>query len=172
MTSIARVFFPCLTAVILSQPPAAWAQNATTPCADAAHAQFDFWVGEWNVERPDGTPAGTSRIEKILGGCVILENWNSASAPYEGKSFNTYDPLTGTWNQVWVDNTGTTIHFSGSLRNNVMDMEGRHTTADGTSLQRMSFTHNPDGTIRQLWLQSRDGKEWQTLFDGLYRRKQ
>jgi hypothetical protein len=36
----------------------------------------------------------------------------------------------------------------------------------------MSYTVNADGTIRQLWQQSPDGKDWQTLFDGTYRRKE
>ena len=156
---------------LLPASPTATAQSAPAPCADAAHAQFDFWVGEWEVTRADGTPAGTSRIEKILDGCVIFENWKSAKAGFEGKSFNTYDPRTGKWSQVWVDTAGATIHFSGALKDNVMDMEGKVETADGTLLQRMSFTANPDGTIRQQWLQSGDGKAWQTLFDGIYRRK-
>ena len=158
-------------AVNLPLLPAALAQNSPAPCADASHAQFDFWVGEWDVTKPDGSPAGTSRIEKILGGCVIFENWASASGGYAGKSFNTFDALSRKWNQVWVDTTGTTLHFSGRFDGKVMDMSGTQETAEGTLQHRMSYTANADGTIRQLWQQSRDGKEWQVLFDGVYRRK-
>ena len=159
--------------VVIAVPSAAFPGDATPPppCADTAHAQFDFWIGEWEVTTPDGKPAGTSRVEKILDGCVVFENWKSAAAGYEGKSFNTYDALSGKWNQVWVDTTGATLRFSGALTGNSMDMSGTQATTEGTLLHRMSFTHNPDGTVTQLWRQSRDGKEWETLFDGLYRRK-
>lgn len=150
---------------------AADAPPAPPVCADPAHAQFDFWIGEWKVTRPDGTPAGTNRIEKILGGCVVFENWSSATSGYEGKSFNTYDPLSGKWNQVWVDTSGATLHFSGERRGEVMDMKGTQQTAEGPLQHRMSYTVNADGTIRQLWQQSRNGKDWETLFDGIYRRK-
>ena len=170
MTSRAGKLLLYLMAVNLPLPPAALAENVPAPCADAAHAQFDFWIGEWDVTRADGTPAGTNRIERILGGCVIFENWTSAAGGYEGKSFNTFDPLSGKWNQVWVDTTGTTLHFSGRLAGKVMDMSGSQETAEGTLHHRMTFTQNEDGTITQHWQQSRDGKEWQTLFEGLYRK--
>jgi hypothetical protein len=166
-----RTALTLLAVSVMPNALSAAEEEPPVPCASAAHAQFDFWIGEWEVTRPDGTPAGSSRIEKILGGCVVFENWKSATSAYEGKSFNTLDPVTGKWNQVWVDNTGATLHFSGVFRDNVMDMEGTQATADGTLLHRMLFTRNPEGTISQLWRQSRDGKEWETLFDGLYRRK-
>src|SRR5690242_17091467 len=44
------------------------ANHNLKPCAYAAeNRQFDFWVGEWNVETTNGAvPAGQSRIEKTL----------------------------------------------------------------------------------------------------------
>jgi tetratricopeptide (TPR) repeat protein len=46
------------------------------PCAyNPLNRQFDFWVGEWDVVTAEGAnPAGSSRIELILGDCVIQEN--------------------------------------------------------------------------------------------------
>lgn len=140
-------------------------------CATTAHGEFDFWLGDWDVFRPDGTPAGRSHVEKILGGCVVFENWTSASAAYAGKSFNTYDAVTGRWNQHWVDTDGNAIRFSGRRTDNVMSLAGTHATGRGTLHYRMSFTLNDDGTIRQLWRQSVDKRKWEVLFDGLYRRR-
>ena len=41
-----------------------------------------------------------------------------------------------------------------------------------TTLNRITWTPNKDGTVRQLWEASTDqGKTWQVAFDGLYRRK-
>ena len=42
----------------------------------------------------------------------------------------------------------------------------------GRQLERITWTSNPDGTVRQHWEQSTDGgKTWTTAFDGLYRKK-
>ena len=39
-------------------------------------------------------------------------------------------------------------------------------------VQRISWTPEPDGRVRQMWQQSRDGgKTWTVAFDGWYRRK-
>jgi hypothetical protein len=40
-----------------------------------------------------------------------------------------------------------------------------------TPLNRITWTPNPDGTVRQRWDQSTDsGATWTTVFDGLYAR--
>jgi hypothetical protein len=39
-------------------------------------------------------------------------------------------------------------------------------------INKMTWTPNPDGTVRQLWEQSKDGGQaFTVLFDGLYRRR-
>jgi hypothetical protein len=50
--------------------------EATMPCSDPAYRQFDFWLGEWEVRKPDGTLAGTNRISKEYGGCVLHERYS------------------------------------------------------------------------------------------------
>ena len=150
--------------------PATPAVSAETPCATLEHSQFDFWLGDWQVYRPGGQLAGSNRIEKILDGCVVFENWKSASVNFAGKSFNTWDPLTKTWNQVWVDTTGATIKFSGVRSGDIMLLTGTHASAAGTVHYRMSYTLNGDQTVRQLWEQSADRQTWEVIFDGLYRK--
>lgn len=166
---------PAAYAVMLLCPVLAASAVATEEsppsCATQAHSQFDFWVGDWDVYLADGSLAGSNHIEKILASCVVYKNWQSARSNYAGKSFNTFDPAPGTWNQVWVDTSGATIHFSGKRHSNVMEMSGSQTKADGTLHFRMSYKLNPDGTVRQLWQQSADQKKWETLFDGMYRRR-
>jgi hypothetical protein len=58
-------------------------------------------VGEWDMVTADGAnPAGSSRIELILGDCVIQGNWTSAgNLGYEGKSYNVYNPNLHRWEQ-------------------------------------------------------------------------
>ena len=57
--------------------------------------------------------------------------------------------------------------------NGEMVMEGERHLADGTrQLERITWTPNADGTIRQLWQSSRDqGMRWTVVFDALYRKR-
>lgn len=135
-------------------------------------AQFDFWIGEWQVAQPDGRPAGGSRIEKIAGGWGLLENWTGAGG-VTGKSLNTWLPATRQWRQFWVGADGA-LELSGGLdAAGNMVLTGRSATpSGGTTLERITWSPRADGTVRQHWEQSTDGgRTWTTAFDGLYRRK-
>ena len=65
---------------------------------------FDFWIGEWDVQ-PTAPPRGpmgsgsTSIVEPQLDGCVIQENWHSNGNPYAGKSYNMYNAALKRWEQ-------------------------------------------------------------------------
>ena len=147
---------------------------AQNPCSSTAYHQFDFWVGDWEVYHSQAdTIVGYNRIERILNGCVIMENWTGATG-FEGKSINTFSPIDSTWNQVWVDISGATYHFKGKWEQDMLKMRGQ--TVNGNKqaiLFEMSYT--PDkktGNVRQLWKQSNDaGENWAVIFDGIYKKK-
>lgn len=148
-----------------------------TPCTYAQeNRQFDFWVGEWNVETSQGgIPAGQSRIEKTLGDCVIFENWQSNGNPYSGKSYNIYNTALKRWEQFWVDNVGGSIFFYGNLsKDGVMDyFTDELPQPDGTKLKRhlQFFSLGPD-KVRQFSQGSTDGgKTWHVEYDFTYLRK-
>lgn len=152
------------------------ARRNLTPCAFAPeNRQFDFWLGEWNVSTTQGSvPAGQSRIELILGDCVIQENWQSSGNPYSGKSYNTYNSALKRWEQYWVDNSGGNIFFYGGLKDGVMDYwTDDIPQADGTKLRRhlQFFKLGPD-KVRQFSRGSTDaGKTWRVEYDFTYDRK-
>jgi hypothetical protein len=161
---------PALLLLALTAAPAGAAPAAS--CADAAKShQFDFWIGEWDVIAGGGN-AGINKIEPILGGCVLQENWRGAQGG-EGTSLNFYNPDTGKWHQKWVWKGGKTLELEGGLENGKMVMAGQQQGADGkTTRNRITWTPNADGTVRQLWESSADdGKSWQVQFDGLYKRR-
>lgn len=143
------------------------------PChGDADKRIFDFWAGEWEVSYLN-QPAGTSSVQLILGDCVVFENWESVSGT-SGKSFNYYDAGEDHWRQIWVDDTGGVIEFTGHVRDGVMYYTATtHDPESGAAtLQKLTFTPNADGTVRQFWEQSvDDGETWTVAFDGLYVRK-
>lgn len=141
-----------------------------TPCSSPESSQFDFWVGHWTVTA-NGNVAGTNKITKILGGCLLLEEYTGAKN-YAGKSFNFYDEVSGKWNQVWVDNSGVTLKLHGEYYDGKMIMEGISKRGGETLVDRITWFNNSDGTVRQEWEVSKDGgKHFKTIFDGLYTRK-
>lgn len=141
------------------------------PCSTPDHRQFDFWVGDWTVTTPDGQPAGTSRIESVLGGCALLEHWTGAKGG-AGKSLTLYVAADRQWNQTWVDASGSRSVLTGGLDGTRMVLRNAWNAPDGKAMRsELSWTPQPDGVVRQVWRLSSDGgATWSTTFDGLYRR--
>jgi hypothetical protein len=141
------------------------------PCDTAAHRAFDFWLGEWQVTTPDGKVAGVNRIEREYGGCVLHERYTTGRG-YSGESLNVYDASRKLWHQTWVDTSGTLLLLEGGVRDGKMVLEGQTAGADAQlTKHRITWTPNPDGSVRQFW-ESTDAKgQWSTTFDGMYTRK-
>ena len=141
------------------------------PCNSAEYRQFDFWIGDWNVSS-GGEPAGANSIHPIHNGCALQENWQGAGAGgISGTSYNIYDQATGNWHQTWIDSSGTLLQLDGGLIDGVMVLSGQRLSRDGSSMaqHRISWTPNPDGSVRQLWEAIMDAEgSWEVLFDGLY----
>jgi hypothetical protein len=145
------------------------------PCESAPEwHQFDFWIGEWEVRpRAGGPVVGHSSIQKILGQCVIFENWTGTQGG-SGKSFNSYDAATKQWRQFWVDDRGTTTEFTdGHFENGVMRFVTHSKGADGRDvLGRLSFYDVDPNHVRQWKERSTDGgTTWTTDYDFSYERK-
>jgi hypothetical protein len=164
-----KVKLVCLLAFL---PAIAFAQQNSTPCQSADQRAFDFWLGEWRVTTPDGKHAGDNTLTSIQGGCVMQENWRSATSPYTGTSFNFYNQNTKLWEQVWLDNQGGSLHMRGQRAGNTMVMRTDSSpNQDGKqSYNEIVWTKNEDGSVHQLWTLKTEGADDQVLFDGLYRK--
>lgn len=160
-----------LTSLFLILTTATSSAQQSSACSAPQLRQFDFWIGEWEVSDSRGQRLGSNRIERILNGCVLHESWTGASGS-RGHSFSAWDPSDNKWHQSWFDNEGTILNIAGGMINGEMVMEGERRLADGTwQLERITWTPNADGTIRQLWQSSRDqGMRWTVVFDGTYRK--
>ena len=151
-----------LAATAGAQPP--------EPCAHPENSQFDFWLGTWDVVT-NGNVTGRNVITREHNGCTVLEQFHATQGPFEGSSFNWYDPAEGRWRQVWVDNSGTRLDLIGGIEGDSMVLSGMRVAQGRTVADRITWTPNPDGTVRQVWDQTTDGGEtWTVLFDGLYRK--
>ncbi|HLZ02756.1 MAG TPA: hypothetical protein VKR55_11470 [Bradyrhizobium sp.] len=138
--------------------------------ADAAlpeSAAFDFWQGAWRVTDPnDGKLLGFSKVDRILGGRVLHEQWSGADG-YCGESFNIFDKDRRCWHQSWVSDDGTLLLLDGGSVDRAMDLQGA--AADGER-HRIRWTPQADGSVLQLWEASGDGgASWRLRLAGLYR---
>lgn len=148
------------------------ADAARFPCRSREAARrFDFWIGEWTVSDPSGTPIGRNRITGDLEGCVIRESWTDAAGA-RGTSVNFHDPHGGRWHQVWTSDSGTVTHYVGDWRDGAMRFHAEgFGDVDGVNRhRRMTFTPQDDGSVPQLIEDSADGETWTVGFDGRYTR--
>lgn len=146
------------------------AQVPPAPCASAEHRAFDFWIGEWDVRGADGKLAGANSIKREINGCVLHERYRTERG-YTGESFNIYDAPRNVWHQTWVDSAGLLLLLEGGMRDGRMVLEGQTTGADRkVTRHRITWTPNPDGSVRQLWESTGPDGAWTVAFDGKYTR--
>jgi len=143
--------------------------HATPPaCASPEHHQFDFWVGDWRVKKPDGSFAGTNHITREYGGCVVHEHYVTGKG-YSGESLNIYDASRKVWHQSWVDSDGLLLMLEGHWNGKSMVLEGQAPDVSGAIVrQRITWTPKADGSVRQLWESADAQGAWSVVFDGSY----
>jgi hypothetical protein len=124
-------------------------------------------VGEWDVEVA-GKRVARSSVQLILADCVIFENYWRLDNTYAGKSFSMWDRTRKQWEQNYVDSSGSSSHWLGTLENDRLVFYDR----TGKAIQRMTYTKEGADRVRQTIDVSSDGeKTWNTGFDGMYVRR-
>ena len=89
----------------------AQSQAPTFPCEeDERFAEFDFWVGEWDVHVANGTYAGSNSITSDYRRCVLIED-------YKETVIIGTSPPRATWSAV----TPTTPWFSEIRGSRIVD---------------------------------------------------
>lgn len=146
------------------------AMPAQAACESEAHREFDFWLGVWDVQRPDGAAVGENRIERAIGGCVVRERYSTPRG-YHGESLNAYDGRRRLWHQTWIDSEGRLLVLEGGRSGESMVLEGRTREPAGERQHRITWTPLADGRVRQHWQVRDPGRDWTTLFDGRYVRR-
>lgn len=132
-------------------------------------------MGEWEVyDNFSRQLDGHNRIEKVLRGEAILENWSDANGS-EGKSWFYFYRPEKRWKQVWVTDGGGVKEKAqvadapaGSVR-----FRGEILLRDDRRLlDQTTLTPLPGGHVRQVIEQSRDGgASWQKVYDADYIRR-
>ncbi|MEO8526434.1 MAG: hypothetical protein ABI460_17040 [Caldimonas sp.] len=156
---------------------AATAANQPLACSDeAALAQLDFWVGDWEV-CVGGQRAGRDRVVRILDGCAITESWTGSDGS-RGESLFYYSPSEKQWRQVWVTDQALRPgglkekHLIARSADGGTRFQGEIALPDGRRiLDRTTLRPAANGSVSQRIEISRDGGEsWTMSFDATYHR--
>lgn len=141
-----------------------------TGCTDPVYRQLDFKIGEFKVTGIGGEPAGESKVESVLGGCLLVEHWRGAISGF-GRAHMFFDKSDQLWRLIYVTDDGATMYISGKFQGDTLILTGENDLDSMVGLHRMSFSPLPDGGNRQYWELSTDkGATWTVIHDGTYRR--
>jgi len=152
-----------------------FSQSGSIPCSCCGdeYKQFDFWIGDW-VVYTNAEMIGFNKITKIESDCILRENWKSVVSSHTGSSYNFYDRNDKKWKHVWIGSDGVSLEVKGEFKDRKMAMTGDEYRDDKGNriINKITWYLNPDGTVRQVWEQSKDGGQaFAIQFDGLYRRR-
>ena len=162
---------------------AAAAQEQTAPTAapqpfcesNPGFADFDFWVGEWNVYSNDEKRQfqGTNTITKHYNACLLKEQWQGAQGS-GGFSINYFNPVKNEWRQVWVAN-GYSIDYTGGLDEDGQMVLNGHIygyASNAATPFRGIWSPQDDGSVIQHFdVYDSSSESWAVWFEGLYVRK-
>lgn len=159
--------------LLFSLPFFSISQNSECACCTPQHNQFDFWLGGWEVFNEKGNKIGENLIEKLEDNCILSENWTGEKGG-TGKSFNYYDPLDSTWNQLWISNSGNILKLKGKAVPGKMILKSKPVEGEkGQYYNQITWTQNPDGSVSQLWeIYDLEDNLLSEAFNGIYRKKQ
>lgn len=167
ITFLVLLFCASISSELLSQ-------NAKKlPCSDEKHQQFDFWEGSWNVYDINGKLIGTNKLVKMQNNCVMQENWESRTSNNKGTSYNYYNKVDDTWNQIWIDNSGFSLVLKGKLINGKMVLKSDLIKSKKENYyNRVTWSKNEDNSVTQVWeYVSENHKVISEAFKGIYKRK-
>jgi hypothetical protein len=146
--------------------------------ADDSRIQFDgseldFWLGQWAVSWDGG--AGTNRLERILGGHVIHEQFEGVSSgdsgALHGQSWSVFEPARELWRQTWVDDQGGYFDLIGGRVDGWFAFVRDAPERGGQARQRMVFRDIEPDRCRWTWELSLDGgTTWEVRWEIAYRR--
>ncbi|MCU1591120.1 MAG: tetratricopeptide repeat protein [Frankiales bacterium] len=131
------------------------------------NAEFDFWVGRWQVTDPSDGSTGSNTIRRVLAGKVIEERFHFPGPdgkPYRGRSHTVHVEQRG-WCQTWVDSAGLYLDFVGGVNDDGMALERRAVVEGEPVRQRMTWTQIAEDSLVWQWLRTTgDVEDWQLLW--------
>ena len=135
------------------------------------HRQFQIFGSviwdAFDVDSP-GKVVARTRVTRILGGCVFLEDYQGADGLF-GQSFTINDSSRDRWHQTWVTNHGTLLTIEGGLEDGKMILGGTDRTNNKTRQVRGTWIAVPGGVRESAVISTDGGKTWTQWFDLIFR---
>ena len=142
--------------------------DQTRPCTSAEYRQFDFWIGDWDVQ-VQGQTAGHNVVTLEQEGCLLVEHWKASTGGQTGTSFNYYDVRDKKWHQLYIDNSGNAGAFPAMAGTLTGDKMVLLTDPKLSPVSRWTWYVVGPGKVRQMAEQSTDGqKTWNITWDSIY----
>lgn len=140
------------------------------PCSSPEYHQFDFWVGDWNAFNVgnDKTPSAHVRVDRILDGCVLREDYQDPNG-MKGQSFTIYDAPRKLWHQSWVTNRGELLVIEGKLEGDQIVLNGTDNSKGKPTLVRGIWKPISGGVRETAVISDDNGKTWKPWFDIIFR---
>jgi hypothetical protein len=158
MNSVA-ICAKAIIVLLLFSPPSILGQQSTqpaNPCNLPEVKAFDFQIGVWK----DESGVQIHEVKKILGGCVIQENWKNAKGDY-AIALKSYDARAGRWQLSWVAPEMNHQFWEGRKEEGQWRFYRRWQMDGEAILSRTYWVLVDDGTVERIVEQSRDdGKSW------------
>lgn len=175
--SLTCVFFCLAISTTAFGQAAATTAAPPNPCDLPQQKQLDFWLGDWDLTWPGPKPGdtlhGSNHVVRILGQCVVQENFDGGgSPPFTGMSVSLYDLRSGRWRQTWVDSQGSYLELVGDFKDGQMVLSRETSKPDGSKIwQRMIYKNIAPAEFDWSWETSTDGKTWTVAWPIHYKRK-
>ncbi|MEZ5425911.1 MAG: retropepsin-like aspartic protease [Pyrinomonadaceae bacterium] len=153
-------------------------ESAANNCSDEHFKEFDFWLGDWEIEqkilKADGTwfeSKAKNKVSKILEGCAVQENWEGEvfffweemSQPEKIKalSVRSFDAKSRKWTINWMDTRspkfsvfeGNFADGKGEFFRSLKDENGNET------ILRITFSDIQPGSVHWDLAFSKDGRK-------------
>lgn len=149
------------------------------PKPSDGHRRLERLVGEWEGEEtmhpspwdPEGGQAtGRNRNRMGLGGFAVISDYEqerNGAITFSGHGVYTFAPDSDRVTLHWFDSMGSPPEvFVGGFEEDVLTLAhggpGMHV--------RLTSDFSTEGSMRAKMEMSRDGSEWQVLFEATYRR--
>ncbi|MEQ8767575.1 MAG: hypothetical protein RL885_26960 [Planctomycetota bacterium] len=167
-----------LSAILLLATFATFPQDDVSSHLPPECRQFDFWVGEWEIENRFLQPGGeyrtdgsaNARITPVLGGAAVFEQWRGEihGRSQIGFSLRAYDPAAKIWNLLlfWpgANGIGQFGTLKGQFRHGRGEFFSEYPGQNGQIVKnRYTFSDALPESMRWDSATSKDGGQtWQT----------
>lgn len=164
-----------LAVVVFGILPVASAAPVVQPCVSSPkNRALNFWIGQWSISAPGGSPSATSTVSLDLDKCLVVERWDGGRG-HTGENLFGYSADDESWHGLFADNAGRVhVFVDGKASTGLAQFSGPSRGANGENiLNRVTIRRISENNVEQAWEKSSDGgKTWTIAFRGEYTRKQ